>query len=205
MRRPQHAALLLLTILGCAAATGCAVRPGYADSATGRVYAGFAKPAFYPSDLLHYRDCDACRPPYVAPVAAFSPWGCVKYANGCRPPLATTEVYAPPIARYEDYPDNPGFRPRAPRPSRTVPEGPDGDAVRGDRLRGEVVPAPAPVPLEDFRGGRYAVPAPLEVPAPLIDRGDDPLGRGPEFDVDADAARPSLPSMEVEPDGVGVE
>ena len=181
MRRPAMFAVWCLLGGGALSSVGCfAVRPGYADSATGRVYAGFAKPAFYPTDLLLYRDCDGCRPPYVPPVAAFSPWGCAKYANGCRPPLATTEVYAPPIARYEDYPGNPGFTPppRPPRPGR----GPGG----------EVPPAPAPMPLP--LDSTNADPA-----------GDDPFGRGVEYDIDADAARPSLPSLETEPDGVGVE
>ena len=169
---------------------GCfAVRPGYADSATGRVYAGFAKPAFYPSDLLLYRDCDGCRPPYVPPVAAFCPWGCAKYANGCRPPLATTEVYAPPIARYEDYPGNPGLRPGTGDPDPNF----DRDGGRDGRLRGAPpapAPAPAPIPLDSSRD----------------DLGDDPFGSEREYDIDADAASPALPSLnslETEPDGVG--
>ena len=186
MRRPAMFAVWCLLGGGALSSVGCyAVRPGYADSATGRVYAGFAKPAFYPTDLLLYRDCDGCRPPYVPPVAAFSPWGCAKYADGCRPPLATTEVYAPPLARYEDYPGNPGFTP----PPRDNPR-----AGRGGRRGpgGDVPPAPAPMPLPLDSTG--AAPA-----------GDDPFGRGPEYDIDADAASPALPSLETEPDGVGVE
>ena len=198
MRRPHPATLLLPAAVLCGAATGCAVRPGYADSATGRVYAGFAKPAFYPSDLLHYRDCDACRPPYQPPVAAFSPWGCVKYANGACPPLATTEVYAPPIARYEDYPGNPGPVLNA-RRDRRPPAPPRPGMGEGPGLRGDAVPAPMPRPLEDYELDDY------ELDDPRVERGDDPFGAGPEFDIDADAASPRLPSLEVEPDGVGVE
>ena len=182
MRRPAMFAVWCLLGGGVLSSIGCfAVRPGYADTATGRVYAGFAKPAFYPTDLLTYRDCDGCRPPYVPPVAAFSPWGCARYANGCRPPLATTEVYAPPIARYEQYPGNPGFTP-------PPPTGPRPGTDRRDPFD---APAPAPAPA----------------PVPLDSSADEPFGDGPEYDIDidADAASPALPSLETEPDGVGVE
>ena len=189
MRRPARFAACCVLLGGVLCSAGCfAVRPGYADSATGRVYAGFAKPAFYPSDLLLYRECDGCRPPYVPPVAAFSPWGCAKYASGCRPPLATTEVYAPPIARYEDYPGNPGLTPPppenpGPRRDPRGPRGPgDGDGV-------PPAPAPMPVPLDS-----------------TVEPGtDNPFGTELEYDIDADAASPALPSLETEPDGVGVE
>ena len=145
MRGPIRPALLLAAAALVLGPTGCAVRPGYVDAATGRAYAGYAKPAFYCSDLCGLRECDCGRHPYTPPVAAFTsfPGLAAGFHNGV-PPANTTAVYAPPPARYEDFQGNPALigppRPRGRRRSEPPRRGMDMDGV-------PPAPAPAPMPL----------------------------------------------------------
>ncbi|MFH5805828.1 hypothetical protein [Alienimonas sp. DA493] len=126
--------------------SGCALRPGYVDSTTGRAYAGFAKPACYASDfcgtcclsdLLGVRECDCRRDPYTPPVVAFCSFPGLK--AGCRkhpPRMVTTHVHAPMPARYDQFPGHArrfDDRPAPPRPRPNVPE--------------ETAPLAAPMPL----------------------------------------------------------
>ena len=167
---------LLLLLAFAAGLTGCAVRPGYVDSATGRAYAGYAKPAFYCSDLCgtgllrcpgcSLRECNCDVPPYTPPVAAFTPiagFGAA-YHNG-PPPLVTTAVYAPPPARYEDFQNNPAA---AGPPRRRVAPGGNPNAAPPPPAP-VPTPAPAPVPLDAGDAG----------PVPGLDAGEDPFGPAP--------------------------
>ena len=141
------------------AGTGCAMRPGYVDSATGRAYAGFAKPACYATDfcgLLGVKECDCGRHPYTPPVAAFTSFPGLQ--AGCclrKPTFVTTQVYAPPPARYEDYQGNPALQgpPRGRRPAPPAP------SPRG--IEPNVTPAPMPLPStlgEDAPGDGPGLP-----------------------------------------------
>ena len=180
MRGPLRPARLLFALFAAgvcgAAATGCAVRPGYVDAATGRAYAGYAKPAFYCSDLCGLKECDCGRHPYVPPVAAFTsfPGLSAGFHNGV-PPANTTAVFAPPPARYEDYQNNPALAPRRRPPA---PRGGAADAV-------PPAPAPMPVPLGDALDGTL----------------DDPRLPNPGL-PDADLDAPFAPN-ETSPEGIG--
>ncbi len=141
------AACALLAAAGLT--TGCAVRPGYVDATTGRVYAGYAKPACYATDLCGLcgvKECDCRREPYTPSVAAFTSYPGLSAnwlsggRHGRRPPLATTHVYAPPPARYENYPGH------ANRSAGSSPaSGPK--TGRSPAERDEPAAAPAPMPL----------------------------------------------------------
>ena len=111
--------LLPLAALGCVLSAGCmAVRPGYCDPTSGRVYAGYAKPGPYPGELLCPQDCDCRGPAYHPILSAFSSYGgagfCGTHRKGCRcakcvPPCRTLPlVRTPPPADYADFPRGPG-------------------------------------------------------------------------------------------------
>ena len=169
MRRPSVPpafALPAACLFACAA--GCAVRPGYVDAATGRAYAGFAKPAFYCTDLCGLcglTECDCKGDPYVPPVAAFTsfPGLSARYCKG-NPPPVTTHVYAPPPARYEDFQGNPALHGPPPRPR----------PARPPRERAEPVAAPPPLPapmpnaLPDATAPPDATDDPFLAPAPPV-------------------------------------
>lgn len=148
VRPPVRLAGLALLAAAGLCSTGCAMRPGYVDSATGRAYAGFAKPALYCGDccgMLGIKECDCRSNPYTPPVVAFCSFPGME--AGCRhhrPPFVTTHVYAPPPARYEDF---------------------QGHAARFDDRRG---PRSAPPAMRD------AVP-PTPAPMPLPASTDDPF------------------------------
>ena len=135
-----------------ALAAGCmAVRPGYCDPTTGRVYAGYAKPGPYPGELLCPQDCDCKGPPYAPILSAFSSYGGAGYCRGCSrcrggtPPCRTLPlVRTPPPADYADFPRGPGGFPgmtaAPPPPAGFVPPAPATDegyerGVDGDRER----------------------------------------------------------------------
>ncbi|MEM9702540.1 MAG: hypothetical protein AAF907_08860, partial [Planctomycetota bacterium] len=130
-----------LLVLATAAGAGCATRPGYVDATTGRAYAGFAKPAFYLTDLeglCGVKECDCRRDPYNPPVEAFTSF--VGLDAGCcllHPRPNTTHVCAPMPARYQQFPGA-AYR------SQDSPAYPPSDAMPG-----EPNPLAAPMPLPE--------------------------------------------------------
>ena len=149
--RPSAARLCGSLLLGGALCfgAGCALRPGYVDSTTGRAYAGFAKPACYATDfagVLGVKECDRGRDPYAPPVVAFTSFPGLQAGGRRRPPeFVTTHVHAPPPAGYAKFPGH------------------------ADRL------APPPAPAPRVRNGPDEL-APLAAPMPLPASTDDPFG-----------------------------
>lgn len=161
---PARRLALPLGALAVCAATGCAVKPGYVDSTTGRAYAGYAKPACLPGDLCGLcgvKECDCRRDPYTPPAAAFTSFPGL-HAAACRrgPGFVSTHVHAPMPARYEQFA---GHANRTGGPNSTG---------RSPRPPGGADAPPAPMPAD---------PLAAPMPRPL----DSPAGPGlPEADAD---------------------